>query len=60
MRTWLSRFRNLLLALLIMFGGAAAVTVTGCQDDGPAEEVGEELDGAGEEIEEAAEEATDD
>lgn len=51
--------QRLLLCLCILAGSAAVMTTVGCKDDGPAEEVGEELDEAGDEIKEAGEEVKD-
>lgn len=55
------RITSALFALLFALGGGAVLT--GCEDQGPAEEAGEEIDDAveeaGEKIDEAAEEAGD-
>lgn len=55
------RITSALFALLFALGGGAVLT--GCEDQGPAEEAGEEIDeaveDAEEELDEAAEEAGD-
>ncbi|HKL50460.1 MAG TPA: hypothetical protein VJ908_04775 [Wenzhouxiangellaceae bacterium] len=55
------RITSALFALLFALGGGAVLT--GCEDQGPAEEAGEEIDEAAaeaeDEIDEAAEEAGD-
>ncbi|HKL53239.1 MAG TPA: hypothetical protein VJ902_04720 [Wenzhouxiangellaceae bacterium] len=55
------KITSALFALLFALGGGAVLT--GCEQQGPAEEAGEEIDeaveDAGEEIDEAAEEAGD-
>lgn len=55
------KITSALFALLFALGGGAVLT--GCEEQGPAEEAGEEIDeaveDAGEEIDEAAEEAGD-
>lgn len=55
------KITSALFALLFAFGGGAMLT--GCEEQGPAEEAGEEIDeaveDAGDEIDEAAEEAGD-
>lgn len=55
------KITSAMLALLFALGGGAVLS--GCEDQGPAEEAGEEIDAAveeaGEEIDEAAEEAGD-
>lgn len=55
------KITSALFALLFALGGAAVLS--GCEDQGPAEEAGEEIDeaveDAGDEIDDAAEEAGD-
>lgn len=55
------KITSALFALLFALGGGAALS--GCEEQGPAEEAGEEIDevveDAGDEIDEAAEEAGD-
>jgi len=51
------RITSALFALLFALGGGAALT--GCDDDGPAEEAGEEIDEAVEDAGDAMEDAGD-
>lgn len=53
-----TRILSVLFALLFALGGSAALT--GCQDDGPAEEAGEEIDEAIDDTGDAIEDAGDD
>lgn len=52
-----TRITSALFALLFALGGGAVLT--GCEDQGPAEEAGEEIDEAVEEAGDAAEDAAD-
>lgn len=51
------RITSALFALLFALGGGA--TLTGCEDQGPAEEAGEEIDEAVEDAGDAVEDAAD-
>lgn len=51
-----SRITGALFALLFALGGGAVVT--GCEEDGPAEEAGEEIDEAAEDAGDAIDDAT--
>lgn len=52
------RINGAILALLFALGGGAVLT--GCEDQGPAEEAGEEIDEAVEDAGDAMEDAGDD
>ncbi|WP_198022096.1 hypothetical protein [Algiphilus aromaticivorans] len=48
-----------MLALALMLGAGSVVLLTGCESDGPAEEMGESIDETAEEAGDEMEEATD-
>lgn len=54
----MSKLLKMLFALMCV--GGLTFTVVGCEDDGPAEEMGEGIDETGENIEDATEDAGDD
>ena len=59
MSKYLDALRTAALAVLLAVGGAAAISVTGCEREGPMEEAGEKIDDTvedtGEAIEDTAE-----
>lgn len=57
MSTWIKRLLMLMLIFTATIGTAGFVV--GCEDEGPAEEAGEEVDEAVEEAGDQLEEATD-
>ncbi|MFP4139009.1 MAG: hypothetical protein ACOCXY_00815 [Planctomycetota bacterium] len=60
MSTLWKRLRVGLLALLLAAGSVSTLSfVTGCEDDGPAEEAGENIDDTAEETGDELEEETD-
>lgn len=48
-----------MLLMIAAFGLAPSVAIVGCEDDNPAEEIGESIDEAAEEVGDAVEDATD-
>lgn len=59
MKKWLKRMQTVLLAVLLGLTSVSALSVAGCDDDGPMEEAGENIDEAAEETGDELEEATD-
>lgn len=60
LKTSMQRFASLPAIIAALGLGFASLAMTGCEDKGPAEEVGEAIDDAGEDVKEAVEEATED
>lgn len=55
----MKQIKTVLAMALFASMAFGTLTVTGCEDQGPAERAGERIDEAGEEVKDAVEDATD-